>query len=700
MNRARVLWTLPAVALLLGVGVSAQDEADDESPRSTSVVERTGARLVQLDVTLRGPAKSLDALTRDDFTLKVGLIRIDDFEVDKVCRDPSAGRSLEVPAGEIREPEEPTAVPPAGLGPTTFLFYFDQPHLTMAGRQESIEIARAMIPALIVDGNRASIVSNARSVETLVEMSDDPDELLVAIKKLEGDPEQWDMYAQQEETRIERVLEYLGIVGDEDTIGSQSDYRRALTLAKQFYQEELWRAERDLRRFAMVLARFAPVDQPKAVIYMADNMRSNAGEHYLDLFGEFAKREASESVEQGQDQLDPGGVLMKAQLPFDQVVNQASAYGIRLYPIEAQGLVTSTGAAPTTIRFRHAENTLSDLATETGGEAFLYGVRAPKIIERIEEDLACLYLVSFDPTGLPEDNPLSVRLNVKRPKVKVQVRGRITLESESSRLTSRLLAAFASPEAVESSIAVRPEVIPTGHTEKGFNAIVQVRVPGSEIPGSTWDLGASVLSRGKVREAAGRLTVGRAGAPVVLQQPMVFRPGPYEIVAVAHNTTVDTMGSQQIEGEWPKPNENLAAVGPIAVLQPAPAAIQLGEAIKTSGLLAFAEEVPVRVDRPVALVTVICRSQDVKGVLDVERQLVGASSVRFDPMEMDLDEDSCALIRDVVPKDTMTPGSFRYRIQIHDGPDELAQAERRFFAWDGEPLASSAGEATPAGESP
>ena len=696
MIRVRASWTLPTLVLLLSVWVPAQEgDTDDETPRSTSMVERAGARLVQLDVTLRGPASTLDALTRDDFVLKLGITRIDDFEVDKVCRDSSAGRSLEVPVGGIREPEEPAAVPLPGLGPTTFLFYFDQPHLTMAGRQEGVEIARELIRELIVDGNRASIVSNAAGLETLVELSDDPEELLAAIKALEGDVDQWDMYAQLEEARIEEVLGYLGVAG-----GGQRDYQKAVTLAKQYYQEELWRAERDLRRFAMVLAQFATIDQPKAVIYMADNMRSNAGEHYLDLFGEFAKREASESLESKWNTLAPGGSAMMAQVPFDQVVNQASAYGVRLYTIAAQGMTTTTGAAPTTIRFRHAEATLSNFATETGGRAFLFGVRAPKIVERIQEDLACLYLVSFDPTGFAQDVPLPVTVNVSRPKVKVQVRGRIILQSESSRLTSRLLAAFASPEAGENSIAVRPEVIPTGHTDDGFNALVQVRVPGSEVPGSTWDLGASVVSRGKIREASGRLTVSHPGAPVVLQQPMAFRPGPYEIVAVAHNTTLDNMGSEQIEGEWPKPNAEPAAVGPIAVLQRAQAAIQRGDEIKTSGLLAFAEEEPVRTDRFVALVTIVCKSRDVKDALLVERQLVGASSVHFEPMEMDLHDEVCALIRDVVPPDTMTPGAFRYRIQVHDARDELVRAERRFFAWDGEPLDSPADTASPAGETP
>jgi hypothetical protein len=201
-----------------------------------------------------------------------------------------------------------------------------------------------------------------------------------------------------------------------------------------------------------------------------------------------------------------------------------------------------------------------------------------------------------------------------------------------------------------------------------------------------------VLSRGKVREASGRLTVSTAGAPVALQAPMVFRPGPYEIVAVAHNTTVDAMGSQQIEGAWPSPEEKLVSFGPIAVVQPSVGAIQRGDKIKTRGLLAFAEEEPVRIDRPVALVTVVCKSRDVKGVLDVDRQLEGAGSVRFKPMEMDLRKESCALIRDVVRAGTMTPGAFHYRIQVHDGPDELARAERRFFAWDGKPIPTAAAE--------
>ena len=642
---------------------SAQTQEPEETkPLESAVVEKARARLVQLDVTLRGPEKSLEDLGPEDFRIKVGGNYIKEFEVDKLCREPSGGKSVPL-AGESPVRDEPAPVPT--LGPITYLFYFDQPHLTMTGRQEGMETVRQLIPKLIIDGNQGMLVSNAERLETLTDLTSDRQVLLDALDHLEKDIDQWDTFAQEEEKRLIEILD-----------AYRDDYSRALTIARLHYADELWRAERNLRRFSMVLGRLAAVDPPKAVIYLADTMRSNAGEHYLDLFGEIAKRELSEQVD--SNAIDPQSTF-GALMPFDQVVNQASSHGVRLYTIEAQGLTTASPRLPSTIRVRHAQNTLSGLALETGGRAFLNGVRASKVAEMIVEDLACLYLISFDPVGLAEDQPLPVRVEVSRPKVKAQVRGRIVIQSESARLTSHLLAAFAAPEAIKSDLPVHLTLIPTGYQDGRFSALVQVAVPGSGFPASTWDLGASIISRGKVRETSGRLTVSSPGAPVVLQQSMSFAPGPYEIVAVAHNLTIDVVASRQMEGAWPKPNAELAAVGPIAVVQPTRAAIRKEDQVKTSGALAFSENDPVRIDRPTALMAMICKSRDQKGSLQVERDLVGESAVAFPAMEMELGKESCALIQDLIPAGTMTPGAFSYRIRVLDDGTELARAERKFL---------------------
>jgi VWFA-related protein len=666
--RGRVLLL---IAVLLGSSIVVGEQDDPSGPKRTDVVEREGTRLVQIEVNLRGPADTLDSLTRDDFALTVGGSAVEEFEVDKLCRDPAHSRSLDRVNGEIAAPAGESPV--LALGPTTFLFYFDQQHLTMGGRQESIDILERMIPALVTNGNRASLVSNGRNLETLVETTTDPGVLLAALREMQGDFDHFDGDAQLEDNRVSEVLA-LTLV----------DYHRAVTMAREYYGLELWRAERNLRRLSMTLGRLATVARPKVVIYFADNMRRAAGKHYFDLFGA-AKRSLPEYTG-----IEAGSAAFSAQLPFDRVIDEAAAQGVRLYPIEGQGLEAAASVMQGMWRFREAEGTLASLALETGGEAFLNGVPTPRILEKLEQDLSCLYLISFPPEGLREDVAQRVVVKVDRPKVKVQSRGRVIIQSETERRVSRLMAAFATRSADESEIDIRPTVVPTGFVDGKFTALVQVAVPRSELPGSTWDLGFSAISRGKVRDASGRLTVNHPGAAVVLQESMIFPAGPFEIVAVAHNATVDSIASSKLEGSWPKPRSELASLGPIAVVQPGNAAILRDDQIRTSGHAAFAEEEPVLADRPLTLVALVCRSPDASKKLVVERQLAGAESVRFDPMEVELGKDACAVIHDNVRAGTMTPGAFYYRIQVRDDDEELTRGERRFFVWDGKPFEVSA----------
>ena len=82
-----------------------------------------------------------------------------------------------------------------------------------------------------------------------------------------------------------------------------------------------------------------------------------------------------------------------AGLAYDRVVNAAAAQGIRIYTVEARGLVTlfntvpssmalsRTRAVPTSSRDRvnDTQRTLRDMAGETGGHAFLNGVSSGKM---------------------------------------------------------------------------------------------------------------------------------------------------------------------------------------------------------------------------------------------------------------------------------------------------------------------------------
>jgi VWFA-related protein len=662
-----------AVALAAGA-VSAQDSVD--TPRDLGLTERATARLAQIDVSLDGPRETISSMTESDFEIWVAGKKIEKFLMDRLCAAPEEGRS--VGAGALRSTSEPVEAPSRPR--TTFVFYFDQSHLTAPGRQGAIDAARVMIPRFVTGGSQGMIVSNASSLRTLQPLTDDPEVLLAALEAMENDRLEWDPYTALEEVRLNEVLRLASENVDD-----------SLILARRYQAEERWRQARDLRRLSMVLGALAEFRPPKAFVYFADAMRANAGEHYLSFFGS-SVLDAETGSSKGADRLARTDAESGA-LSLDKVINDASALGIRFYTVEAQGLTASANPisaqrgigvggnnALNSSRIRDAQGTLKDMALETGGEAFLNGVPASKMADRILEDVSCLYLLSFDPAGLPLDEPLAVRVHVDRPKVKVQHRGRLVLSSEASMLTTRLLARFATPDAKGNDVALRVGLMPVGFRDGKWLARVQVAAPPVAYPLAKWDLGVSLVSRGTVRDdASGRIEVATSGAPVVLESDLSFRPGPYEIVAVAYENTADQSASRRVEGEWPDPDAALVSFGPLSVSQPAKGAYLRDGDSRTSGTLAYEENDPLRPELPTAFLGLLCRAKDQKRGVRVVRTLVGTAETPIKDETVEFGGERCVQILDVIQPRTFGPGAYEYRAVALGPEGELARLERRLL---------------------
>ena len=126
------------------------------SPLDLGVTEETGTSLSQIDVTLTGPADALARVGPDSFHLWVGGRKVDRVLADGVCSRRSLRGNGHGPRGIAAEPRGP------GDPPTTWLLYFDQPHLTQSGRARAIQLARDALPQILGKGDRATIVSNGR----------------------------------------------------------------------------------------------------------------------------------------------------------------------------------------------------------------------------------------------------------------------------------------------------------------------------------------------------------------------------------------------------------------------------------------------------------------------------------------------------------------------------------------------------------
>lgn len=660
-------------AVLASALVCAVPAIAEETPRDLGLVERAVARLAQIDVTIEGPEDAIAALRPEDFEVRVLLRPVTSFTVDSLCGAAPADRSEPGPDAPSRAP---AARPP---NPATFVFYFDQPYLTPEGRQRSIDTARELIPRLVSEGASGTILSNAAELSTIAPMTSDPEELLSALTRMEEDRLEWDPWAALEENRLAEVAR-----------AANEDLDRAVGLARGFQLDERWRVERDLRRLGMVIGHLTNVDPPKVFLYFADAMRSNAGEHYLSFFGRSVLDEyPSLGVGARNDALT-------ALLPFDRVVDEASAHGVRFYTVEARGMaapatfIASRGgaaslrnAATPTLnlqRIRDAQGTLKDMALETGGRAFLNGIDPGRIGDRIQRDLSCVYLISFDPEGYPEDRPLPVSVKVRNPKIRVHARGRLVVAGESARLTSRLLATFAAPELQTSDLPLRIGVLPGGWSGGAFTARVQVAAPATPIVGATWDLGASLVSRSRVREdVSGRIRVGQPGVPVVLEKEMRFGGGPFELIGVAHEGLTDQVASARIEGSFPDVTERVAAIGPIAVLQRASGAFQRNGETLTSALVAAGPDEPLRPELPTALVGLVCRDRRGERALRVERLLIGETVTPLGVTDAEFGDEPCARFLDIVPEGTFGPGRYTFVVRLLGADGELSRAERRFL---------------------
>jgi hypothetical protein len=697
-----VLVALAAISMLDG---RAAEPSQDPKPRKTGLVEKASAHLAQLDVTVTGPRDAASSLTPDDFLVLVAQREIRNFQLDALC----AARPAEGQAAA------------SVTRPASYLFYFDQRHLTPSGRRRSLQVVREMVPRLIVNGSRGMVVSSARKLRVFAQLTTKPEEILAALAHVENDPEQTDASAIEEEMRVAELESLIaeqrdwgkadagaarrasgrsmgsatggssgagpivvGQSGGQSTInqGRASDRsasedarqsrRTAGALqgaargvaglrAHEFERDEALDSISDFGRLTAAIGRLAGTDPPKILLYFADTARRNAGAHYMRMLS------GSFSPYARLDDSDTSGVISM----FDAVLREAASQGVRFYSVQAEGLAMSSPRA------QDAQATLVALAVETGGKPFLNGVSADRMADGILDDLSCLYLVSFAPEGFPKDRPLPVQVTIRRPGLSAQVRGQLVLQSEPARRSARLLAAFSAPEESEKG-PISAAVIPIGHDANGFSALVQVAVPAPAVPGGSWEIGATLVRGGSAREIAKRtITTNVSGIPVVLEREERFAAGKQEIVAVARETSTETIVSRRIEFAWPD-IKNGPAIGPIAVLEPVAGAFVRGEETYARGLLARSESEPLRADHLAAIVTLVCRGRDGPNTLRVERRLVGEATTPLPPLDLDLRDEPCAQVRDLIPAGTFGAGRFVYELRAIAGGIEVARGDRRF----------------------
>jgi hypothetical protein len=231
------------------------------------------------------------------------------------------------------------------------------------------------------------------------------------------------------------------------------------------------------------------------------------------------------------------------------------------------------------------------------------------------------------------------------------------------------------------NIGLRGVVIPLGYQKGQINALVQVIADGSPLPGATWELKIEPLMGVKSKkEISGNIAVAEAGVPAVFEAQMDFIPGHFELRLHASETTAGQTGYAMLHGVLPDPNRSLITVGPIATVQPVEAAFMRDGSARGQGALGRTADEPVSAGLPTAMICLICRWKGRLEQVRVERELSGSSSMAFDPIQLELGDERCVQVRDLIQPGIMTDGLFRYEVRVFDRQEQRATGHRVFDA--------------------
>jgi hypothetical protein len=579
--------------------------------------EHVNVRLVQLDVAIDTSRMTpLRALTASDLELSVDGREITDFYLDSTCT-PSRGTEQPTAGESAGEPPAPA------LQRTAIVFFFDQAHLTLGGRELAIELAKSLVSRLIVHGARGSLVSSGSQLQTIVPLTDDPSKLIAGIDAMRNDTRLFDSYGMTEGRRVDEVV-WL----------RQADEEMARMCARMYAREEVSKARETQGQLVVTL----------------DGLAEVTGE-----------------------ELTPS-----AAAEIDAIVNAGIARGVHLFTVQAQGLTAPRppGNGNTeTERVSTAEDTLVALAVQTGGEAFLH-TGLDRIVAGIQARVACPFVLSFPPGDLPRDKSLSVDLSSRVPGVTVASQDRIVVPSDGALLAARLNAAFVNP-AADRSGGLHVVLVPRAGDGESWRALIQVRLDTDTQHRVGVDLGATVIQRDQVIDSFNRsIATSGSARPLVMERTVTLRDAPVRIVAVAYDREANKIGSAESRVAWPRAVEKGAAIAPIAVLQSRNAAVAHDQPVGPEGAIALDSSELLDPSQVTALESVICRGSGITAPLVVERYVEGLAGEPFAPMTIEADGAPCIQTVDVLKPGTLAGPLMDYRIIVRNGNEIVADQRK------------------------
>jgi VWFA-related protein len=303
-----------------------------------------------------------------------------------------------------------------------------------------------------------------------------------------------------------------------------------------------------LRALKALAEALGHVQQKKAIIYFSGGMQRSGQDNQVELRAAInAAVRANVSIYP----VDTGG--LQAVVPGGDA-RQASGRGVSLF--------SGRGVAAQFDKLAASQDTLTAMAADTGGQAFLDTNDFGEAFTRVQRDTSAYYLIGYSSSNTAKDGRFRrIQVRVKRDGLRVEARAGYYAERDFSH-TSRTDRETQLQDELFAAVSATdlPVLVGSGWfrlASDRYYVPIGVAVPGSAVPVANATDKVSLDVLGMVRDEQGR-PVGRfrqtlqlppgtaktlAGKQVVYQSAVTLPPGQFSVKAVVRENATGMMGS-------------------------------------------------------------------------------------------------------------------------------------------------------------
>jgi VWFA-related protein len=342
------------------------------------------------------------------------------------------------------------------------IVYVDNFNLSPHHRERVLRQLRGFLKGL-GPADRTMLVTNDMSMNVRLPFTSDPAALEAALDEIEKLPTQGQESANERRQVVHRILELREAVRRYDGPCSNMLLAPAESYAETTRQEVL----RSINTMTVLVNSLSGVPGRKALLHVSDGLPVTPGEEAFQLLVELCGGGTQSGIQDVFDgdlldqnvQISGRTLMIKAQTystveDFDKLAAHSNANRVTLYTLQAGGLTAPGGAEGFGLEERmfqlpnmqalytaNLQNSLSLLATETGGRAIFNANDLTSDLRRIQDELGSYYSLAYSPAHAGDGRQHRIEVKIRRPGLQVRYRKGYRDKPAIERAVDRTLAA-------------------------------------------------------------------------------------------------------------------------------------------------------------------------------------------------------------------------------------------------------------------